>query len=78
MKRYWVTRTDDESEYFLWDEKPYWFSGALGYWRGDILCTNGIIGHFCPEDFEALTDIKLKGGPRSIVEITGFKAKRRK
>jgi hypothetical protein len=71
-KSYWVTRGGRDRGkgiYELWASKPMWRGR---YWWN----YRGCLTEFCSHQLEQLTDIRLKGGPRSIVEIHGFKAVR--
>lgn len=65
-KVYWVTR-DGLGGYSLWSKKPFYVKGDE-YW-----CNHYRLYSLSPNHFESLTDIKLKGGPKSIIKIKGFK-----
>lgn len=65
-KYYWVTRERYGAGWYnIYDEKPQFQYDRR--WEGMIIET------FCPFYFEKLTGIKLKGGPRGIIKIRGFK-----
>ena len=71
-RRYWVTRDGPSGImriYKLWIRKPKFY---IDGWQKFGGCSIAIYY----AQFELFTNLRLPGGPTSIVEITGFKAVR--
>lgn len=70
MKEFWVTRDRNDEMVSFWRSEPKHISIGWGY--GYRVCM------LRADALETLTGIKLKGGPRSIIKIKGFKPIRSK
>lgn len=70
-KRYWITRAEESGLYYLWLTKPE-YNRNNNKWTSD----RDFAALLFDDTFEPLTGIKLKGGPKSIICISGFRAVR--
>ncbi len=59
-KKFWITRDSSTDDYEIWLERPKW---CADYWYSNV---EGSQCGLCSKEFERLTGIHLKGGPRSI------------